>query len=289
LSTLGALSTPANTSLDVTLNAVSGVSTSKLLVDSDITTLNISGTGTSSTSTNTLKGISASGLTTLNVSGANKVSLSGAATTYSSWDSLKTVTVTNTAGFNMGGTPIGNAVTFTGGDGADGVALGSAPTKAISMGAGNDYVVYGGAVGTGGSVSAGEGTDTISMTFAQADLADASATFNTKWTGFENLELSDQLTGELAIPGLNNVSSVDLVGGSSSGTLTGLPSGGSVTLYAASNTLTVGINNALYNANDVLNLTSYIDYLSGTGATAIGTVTAAATETINISLPEMMV
>jgi S-layer protein len=50
--------------------------------------------------------------------------------------------------------------------------------------------------------------------------------------------------------------------------------------------LTVGINNALYNASDVLNLTSYIDYVSGTGATAIGTVTAAATETINISLPE---
>ncbi len=286
LSTLGALSTPANTSLDVTLNAVSGSTTSTLLVDSDITTLNIAGTGTSSTSTNSLKGISASGLTTLNVSGANKVSLSGAATTYSSWDSLKTVTVTNTAGFNMGGTPVGNAVTFTGGDGDDGVALGTAPTKAISMGAGDDYVVYGGAVGTGGSVSAGEGTDTISMTFAQANAADASATFNTKWTGFENLELSDQLTGELAIPGLNNVSSVDLVDGSNSGTLTGLPSGGSVTLYAASNTLTVGINNALYNANDVLNLTSYIDYLSASGATAIGTVTAAATETINISLPE---
>lgn len=293
LSTLGALSTPANTSLDVTLNAVSGSATSTLLVDSDIATLNITGTGTSSTSTNSLKGISDSGLTTLNVSGSNKVSLSYASTSYSSWDALKTVTVTNTAGFQMGGTALPVNATFTGGDGADGVTLSSGLTKAITMGAGDDYVVYGGPVGTGGSVSAGDGTDTIAMTFAQADAADASATFNTKYTGFEKLELTDALTGALNLAGLNNVSSVDLDAGSSgSGELAGLPSGGTVTLYAGSNAITIGVANALYNASDVLNVVSQIGYLdyTATGSTsstlAIGTITAPATETINISVPE---
>ena len=74
---------------------------------------------------------------------------------------------------------LGNAVAFTGGAGADAISVG-ATTKAITMGAGNDTVVYGGAAGTGGSVNAGDGTDTISMTFAEANAADASAVFNSQ-------------------------------------------------------------------------------------------------------------
>ena len=278
MSTLGALTTPANTSFQLTLNAASGSTTSTVSIDSDITALNITGTGTASTSTNSLVGLSAAGVTALTVDGANKVSFSSSGT--NTLTALKTVTVTNTAGFNMGGTAIGNSVTFTGGAGADTVKLGSGPTKAITMGAGNDVVTYGGAVGTGGSVSAGEGTDTIVMTFAQADAADASATFNTKWTGFEVLDLSDALTGQIDLAGLNGVTTVALDAAASSGTLNGLASGGTVELYAGANTLTVAVANALYGASDVLNLNDY------SGVTALGTVTASNVETVNIALPD---
>jgi len=280
LSTLGALTTPANTSFQVNLSAVSGSSTADLKIDSDITTLNITGGGTSSTSTNTLKGLNAPGVTALTVDGANKVSFS---VTYgtNTLTALKTVTVTNTAGFNMGGTAIGNAVTFTGGSGADTVILGSAPTKAITMGAGDDIVTYGGAVGTGGSVDAGSGTDYIVMTYAQASSADDDATFNTKWTNFESLEVTTAITGTINLAGLNNVTTVEVDAAASSGTLTGLASNGTVNLYAASNTLTVGVTNATYGASDVLNLGAY-----ATTAKTWGQITAEGVETLNISIPD---
>lgn len=279
MSTLGALSTPANTSFQLTLSAASGSTTSTVSIDSDITALNITGSGTSSTSTNSLKGLSAAGVTALTVDGANKVSFSSSGT--NTLTALKSVTVTNTAGFNMGGTAIGNNVTFTGGSGADTVKLGSAPTKAISMGAGNDVVTYGGAVGTGGSVDAGEGTDYIIMTYAQAAAADDNSTFNTKWTNFESLEITDAITGAINLAGLNNVTTVDVDAAASSGEINGLASNGTVNLYTASNTLTVGVTNATYGASDVLNLGAY-----STSATSWGTVTAQGVETLNISIPD---
>ena len=82
----------------------------------------------------------------------------------------------------MSGTALGNAVTFTGGAGADAISVG-ATTKAITMGAGNDTVIYGGAVGTGGSVAAGDGTDEIRMNTTQAQAADGSAAFNNSFHG----------------------------------------------------------------------------------------------------------
>ena len=70
---------------------------------------------------------------------------------------MTAINVTNTAGASFG-TAIGTGVTFTGGAGADSVSIGST-TKAITLGAGNDTVTTSSAaVGTGGSVNAGDGT-----------------------------------------------------------------------------------------------------------------------------------
>ena len=66
---------------------------------------------------------------------------------------------TNTGGVTISAA-LGNAMTFTGGR----VRTAFPNTKAITTGAGNDTVTLSGAMlGTGGSVDAGDGTDTLVM------------------------------------------------------------------------------------------------------------------------------
>lgn len=266
--TLGALTTPANTSLALNLNGA--VSTGAVTIDTDITTLNVTGSTTASTINSLV-----TSATTINVAGDAKVTFTGQTDA-----ALTTVTVTNTAGASFG-TALATGTTFTGGAGADAVSLG-ATTKTITMGAGNDTVTSAGLVGTGGSVAAGDGTDTIIMSGAQADAVDGSATFNSKFTGFEVLQLTDTHTVTLDLEGINSVSKVVLAAGTTSGTLNNLVSGGTVQINADSagaNTLAVGVRSAVVGTADSLNLV-----LSKTGGVlAAGTVTAASVETININ------
>ena len=63
---------------------------------------------------------------------------------------------------------LGTTATFAGGSGVDTVSFG-AQTKVQTMGDGNDVVyLTGAALGTGGSIDAGAGTDTLGMTVANA-------------------------------------------------------------------------------------------------------------------------
>jgi len=265
-STLGALTTAANSTL--ALNVDSLTTTGTVQFDADITTLNLNATGTAST----INALTGAGIATLNVTGDAKVTL-----TSHTLAGLTTVNVTNTGGADMDGTALAVGTAFTGGAGADAVSVG-ATTKAITMGGGNDTVVYGGAVGTGGSVDGGDGVDKISMTFAEANAADASAVFNTKFTNFETLNLEDAPTGALDIDGLNNASTVILAAGSNGGTLNNLDSGGTVHIKANNaGTLAVNIDGAIAQAADVLNLK-----LDKTGVLTGNTITVANVETINI-------
>jgi len=96
------------------------------------------------------------------------------------------------------GAAIGNAVTFTGGDGTDAVLVG-ATTKAITMGAGDDKVTISADVGTGGSIDGGTGTDTLVINAA-------TGTFNNpagqpRITGFETLGLGASATGSYSAAG----------------------------------------------------------------------------------------
>lgn len=265
--TLGALTTAANATL--ALNATGAVSTGAVTIDNDITTLNLSGNTTAST----INSLVAGGVTTLNISGDATVTATG-----QTMGALTDVVVTNTAGASLG-TILGTAVNFTGGAGADTVTLG-VTTKAITMGDGDDTVTATGIVGTGGSVAAGAGTDTIILTTAQAAVADNSSTFNTKFTGFETLRLSDAHTTTLDLDGVNAATKVVLAAGSNGGTLNNLVSGGTVQMLATNaGTLTVGVKSALASSTDVLNL-----QLSKSGAPLVGnTITAANVETINVS------
>jgi S-layer protein len=273
--TLGALTTPAVRTLALNLTGASQAAGTAVTIDSDITTLNISGNTTAST----LTSLVASGATTINVSGDAKVTLTGNTT-----GAVTSINVTNTKGAVFG-TAIGAAVAFAGGAGDDGVTLTDSFTKAITLGAGNDKVTIGGTtVGTGGSVAGGDGTDTLVMTTAQAMTLSANATFNSKFSSFETLELSSTNTTNdvLDVEGINAVSSVKLNAAVTDNfTINNIVSGGTVTLTTdGANTpvLTVGVRSAIVNPADVLNLN-----LSKSTVLAAGKATVANVETVNIT------
>ena len=274
--TLGNLTIPAITTLAVNFNGAT--STGAVTIDPDITTLNVG----SFKAASTISSLVANGATTVNVSGDAKLTL-----TNQTLGAVNAINVTNTAGVSLG-TALAAGVSFTGGDGDDSIILSNAFTKAITMGKGNDRVTYGGPAGTGGSVDAGDGTDTIVMTTAQAAAAAMNATFNSTFTGFEVLELSDQLAAAttLNLVGLNNVKQVTLavdVTNAKTLTIDNLQDNGTLKLNASSTgSVVVNVTNAVFNPNDSLNIV-----LSKTGAVlAAGTITAAGVENITISAPD---
>ncbi len=272
--TLGALTTPANTSLAVNLTGAVQAAATALTIDSDIKTLNISGNTTASTITSLV----ANGAQKINVSGDAKVTFTGNTT-----PAVTDIVVTNTAGASFG-TAIGTAVNFTGGAGADSIKLTANFTKAITMGDGDDTVTYA-AQGTGGSVAAGNGTDTIIMTSAEADSAagvTSSSTFNTKFTGFETLRVSNALAHATDLDGVNGATKVILAAGANGGTINNLVSGGVVDILAdGTGNLAVGVKGALLGASDSLTLN-----LKNTSATNFRQITAANVETININIAD---
>lgn len=264
------LTTPTNKTLGLTVDGLTGGT----LDDADIyTTLNVTGTGSASTLANVTFGAT----TALNVDGSAAVTL----TSVAGLSALTAVTSTNTAGLKLGSI-IGNGVTFTGGAGDDAVVLG-ATTKAITMGAGNDKVTSAGLVGTGGSVDAGDGIDTIVMTFAQADAADANATFNSKFKNFEVLELDASAmgaNGAVNLAGINGVNSVTTGAATNVLTLDNFASGGTLKLTsdAGAGSYVANVANAVFNSADMFNLN-----LSKSTVLAAGSVTATGVETLNIT------
>lgn len=269
--TTGGLTTPTVDTL--ALNLTGATSTGAVTIDTDIKTLNISGNTTAST----LTSLSAAGATKVNVSGDAKVTL--AATTLTA---VTDIVVTNTAGAAFGTAAIGAGVSFTGGSGADSVILSNAFEKAITMGAGDDSVVYGGAASTTagkiGSVAAGDGTDTIVMTSAQANTASGTSVFNGSFTSFEALRVSDALAAAVDLDGINGASKVVLAAGANAGTINNLVSGGTVDVLATNaGTLAINVKSALTGTSDVVNLN-----LLNTAALTGNTVTIANVETVNI-------
>jgi len=260
------------TTLALNVNSLSAPTDNTITVDSDVTTLNI----TSSTAASTVTALIASGATTVNVAGDAKLTLTG-----NTLGAATAINVTNTAGAVFGTTAIGTGVTFTGGAGADSVILSNAFTKAITMGDGDDTVTYGGAAGTGGSVAAGNGTDTIVMTAAQAAAADDNSTFNSKFTGFEVLDLGVSGANTIVLAGINGVNSVTTSGATGALVLDGFSSGGTLKLNAdvGAGSYQANVTNALFNAADTFNIN-----LSKTGGVlAAGSVTVGGVETINMT------
>lgn len=257
----GGLTTAAVTEQAVNVNGLT--TTGTVALDAHITTLNLN----ASTDASTIATLAASGATALNIAGDAAVTLNN-----HTLASGATITVTNSEGVTLGAA-LGTNTTFTGGEGDDSIVLSANFTKAITLGAGDDTVTYAAQAATG-TVAAGEGTDTIIMSGAQAVAASANSTFNSKFTGFEVLELSSGDVGSINLLGINGVTSVRAATGTVN--LAGLASGGTFTLAGNNVDATVDLTNALFNPADTLN----IGLDSSTAVT--GTVTAAGVETINI-------
>lgn len=128
--------------------------------------------------------------TTVTASGAGKVTI-GAASGVASLTSIDGSA--NTGGVVVTPT-LGNGVAFTGGAGNDSVTIG-ATTKAIATGAGNDTVTITANVGTGGSIDAGAGVDTLAGNSVAIAALTGAPTAAAKYTNFETLKVTDALAG----------------------------------------------------------------------------------------------
>ncbi|MYN44001.1 DUF4214 domain-containing protein [Pseudoduganella sp. FT93W] len=194
-STVG-VTNAAATTLALGLNSVTGA----INLGSTYTALNVTTSGDDSASA-----VTAGGVQALTITGTQAVDLSG-----STLGALKTVTVSGSAGvtINASGSNVtavntsattGKAVvsidatkaTYTGGAGVDVVTLTTtAPTKAVSLGAGDDTLVL--ATGTTSAtvtLDGGAGTDILSMAAADAASASSTSAFADRITGFEKLKV----------------------------------------------------------------------------------------------------
>jgi len=253
--------------------------------DDGFTTVNI----VTNTDDSSVADIAFADATAINFTGSKKFTATGTSST------LGTSAAVITSG--DGGVSLAEALTtgqtFTGGAGADTISIGTT-TKAITMGAGNDKVTTSSAaVGTGGSVNGGDGTDTIVMNSTQAASADGDSTFNTKFTNFEVLELSNALAASttLDVRGLNDVKAVTLTGGgadNASAIIDYLDSGSTVTLKAngLGTGVTISVDGASFNATDTLNLVINSATAVDNGTNKNARLTVLNVETINISVPD---
>lgn len=284
----------------VTLNNVTG----GLITDANATTFNVATTGTKSSGVSIsaaaattvainaavdagLTDISANKATSIVVTGAGKTTIGG----LSSAAALASIDATgNTGGVIV--TPILAAgVAFAGGTGNDTIKLG-ASTKAITMGAGDDTVIISGALGTGGTVDAGAGTnDTLAGT--SAVVAALTALQAGKFTNFETLKITDVLANNASfdVSAFAGVVNFTAANGVAAGTAHAVGLGANVNVTLSGDLLTnAGTLDLVLKTDttaDVLNVTvnhSYLDN-NNTTADAVGvavSITAAGIETLNV-------
>ncbi|MFI3135506.1 MAG: hypothetical protein QX192_09870, partial [Methylococcales bacterium] len=258
-----------------------------------IETLTLNSTG----GVNAFQTITDSSLTKLIVTGDQNLTLGAALAT--------TVTNVDASALAAGLTATLGAVaaaTISGGTGKDVLTIG-ATTKAIDLGAGDNtlYFVTGtAAVGTGGTVVAGGGTDTLGMTVAAAVTASASSTFATKVTGFERLTLAaasanPQTVDVATLLGATNQNYVTTTGVATNvlqlSNLNASGAGATVVIKNANGTANAGVTlngSTGSTSSDVLNLT-LSDTATTTDAKAVvtfGTIDAANVETVKITVSD---
>lgn len=261
----GALTaTPTANTLALKVNGLTttgAITDAEAAADDGFTTINLAST----TAASTIASLVAADAKVLNISGDAKVTL-----TAQTLASLETVTVTNTAGATLG-TALGNSVLFTGGAGADTISIG-ATTKAITMGAGNDVVtVSSTTLGAGGSLSGGDGTDTL-----VANTSGSNFSSDPAFGGFETLRVAGAAAD--GSHNANGFTALELGTVAGAVTFTNVAVNTGLTILADPGfATTVTLANAT-GTSDTFALT-----LSSSGALTAGSVTLAGVETVNIA------
>jgi S-layer protein len=227
--------------------------------------------------------VAAVAATTVTVTGDQKLDLTG-----STMAAVTSFTSTNSGGVTVA---LNTASTGSFGAGADVVTVGAAASKAITLGAGNDTAIVTTLAATG-KVDGGEGTDTLSTSYANAVAASADAAFaayTKQVTGFEILKVgATDAAGEIKLANLsagasNAFNEVDFSGAVNHAvTISGLTSGatigfeaGNATLVGAAN-VTALIKDAVVGTAEVLNVK-----IANTAGINVGTISAAGVETVN--------
>ena len=210
-------------------------------------------------------------LANVTVAGAGAVEL----TVTAAKDALKTVNAAgNTGGVTVDLSGADNAA-FTGGTGADTLTV-TGSKVAHTLGAGDDTLKYVNALGVGGSVAGGEGTDTISLLTGK--LAALATDFkNGSITGFEALTVTDKLDANIDMAnyaGINHLT----VAGTSATKVENMQSGSTLELTdSADNPFEVSVKGASEGKADVLNIA-----LTGDTTVDGKVITVAGVETINV-------
>ena len=210
-------------------------------------------------------------LANVTVAGAGAVEL----TVTAAKDALKTVNAAgNTGGVTVDLSGADNAA-FTGGTGADTLTV-TGSKVAHTLGAGDDTLKYVNALGVGGSVAGGEGTDTISL--LTGELAALATDFkNGSITDFEALTVTDKLDANIDMAnyaGINHLT----VAGTSAAKVENMQSGSMLELTAdATNNFDVSVKGATEGKADVLNIA-----LTANTEVDGKVITVAGVETINV-------
>ncbi len=273
-STSGALLTPTATSM--TINLTKAAITGAVTLDADVTSVSIN----SSTTKSSIGTLAIPGAVSLTVSGNAGVTISSL-----SGSNITSVTNAGTSDLTISST-LATSVLYVGGAGKDSISLG-ATTKAINTAGGNDTVTVSSAFGTGGSVDAGEGTDTLRGT--QADLASLSATnaFESKVTGFERLTVTSASgTSTIDLANLDEINYVTVSGASTgSTTFANATSGFVLNLGTTNNSNTVTLNNNGSSDSITVNASDLTAGITTYGEdTAFGTIVATGFENVTLNV-----
>lgn len=268
---------------DVTINTTAASSatlaaataTSLTLDGTKLNTLTV--TGTDPIATITVKG---SGGVTSNVSGITALTKLDTSASTAAAPASGTATGANTF-------TIGTGVEVVGGAGQEVITVG-ATTKAIDLAAGNDTVnITVTALGTGGSVKGGDGTDVLKLANADAVTLSTAGTvqaaFKAAVTGFETLDITTQTGSTIDVSQMGTFSQVNMVSASAAQVLSGITTGMTIqsTYNAAGTSITT---NTLTSSADTMTFVAKGD-LSG-GARAFGTLANPGVETLTINMAD---
>jgi len=284
--------TAGTRALSISLNNVTGPANNVVITDDLATSVAISARGAASSAIDlqtdvattitidadeklTFAAIDASKATTITVTGDSLVTFT--TNTAADLGALTTVTSAGSTGGLSMKTELATGVQFTGGAGKD-AALFGATTKAQVLGAGDDTATISADLGTGGSIDAGDGSDTLTMTATLAATLDDNTTFNGKVSNFEKLSLTAATTQTLNLSNLDGLNYVIEAGNGNTLTLDNIASGGTLEFTDASTNTAVVVKDAATGTADVFNVK-----ITNTATMAAGTLTVANVETININ------
>lgn len=221
---------------------------------------------------------------TVGISGAGKTTI-----TASTLDAAVVITSTSTGGVTLTQALTANQqYVGSASSGVDTIGVATGFTKAITTGAGNDVVTYGGPA-SGGTIDAGDGTDTISMTAAIAATATASSTFAGTVSGFEVLSIGAYTDAAVTV-NMTNADGINSVVSAGGGTATaaraqaisGFLTGGSFTQtarLAADQNVTLSGAGFAAGTDDAFNLV----FKGANGYVNDGSLTLASIETLKIT------